>query len=46
LTSPARRLRRADPALAARVEFDQDADGTSIIAGSREDLERALELAP
>lgn len=39
-----RRLRDTDRALAARVEWDQEADGTSIIASSREDLERALEI--
>jgi hypothetical protein len=39
-----RRLREADPALPRRLDFDPEANGTGIMARSREDLEAALRI--
>ncbi|MEV4420489.1 hypothetical protein AB0L40_11010 [Patulibacter sp. NPDC049589] len=39
-----RKLRKADRALAARIEFDPENAGTGIYAKSREDLERVLAI--
>jgi hypothetical protein len=39
-----RRLRDADPALLQRLDFDPENAGTGIIATSREDLVRALDI--
>lgn len=39
-----RRLREADPALLRRLDFDPENAGTGIMATSREDLVRALEI--
>jgi hypothetical protein len=40
------RLARADPELAARLGWDPEADGTAVLARSREALERFLEILP
>jgi len=39
-----RRLRDADPDLFGRLDFDPENAGTGIMASSRDDLERALEI--
>lgn len=39
-----KRIGTTDAELAARLEFDPEADGTGIEASSREDLERALKI--
>jgi hypothetical protein len=39
-----RRLRESDPALLRRLDFDPEANGTGILARSREDLEAALRI--
>jgi hypothetical protein len=39
-----RRIREANPALLRRLDFDPEANGTGIMARSREDLEAALRI--
>jgi hypothetical protein len=39
-----RRVRKADPQLLKRLDFDQEAGGTTIEASNRTDIERALQL--
>lgn len=39
-----RRIRKADPALLERLEFDHEADGTGVWSEDHEDLTRMLEI--
>jgi hypothetical protein len=44
LQTARRRIRAADPALLKRLDFDRDSSSTLIMAPTREDLQRALEI--